>query len=391
MSGNMLRTGRAAMALAGGLLLAACGHVGTAPTQTSALQDLFSGGDGKIALLVPYGDESKKDLIALATSLENSARLAIRDLEAEGLELQIYETNGSVEGAGAAAQAALDNGASVILGPVFKDAAIHTAAIARNKGVPVLSFSNDVTIVGGNLFVLGHTFDDSADRIIQFASANGRRQILSVHARNPQGIAGKVAVESAALAHGSEIRSSISYEFSQMGVVDSIPRIVEAVKLTDPDIIVFTADTAGALSLLGQLLPEAGIDTEQVKFAGLTRWDIPESNLGNKGLQGGWFPLPDTNLTASFSYRYQYEYGEAPHPLAGLAYDGIIAAHGMLGGGSSRANAALVNPRGFIGATGPFRFQSNGRIERSLAVAEVRNNRAEIISAAPRSFFRPES
>lgn len=365
--------------------LTACG-----PTSTTAPSGPLSpptGGVGKIALLLPYGDDNRKDLIDLAQNLENSAKLALQDQGASGLELQIYETKGSVDGAVAATNAALDEGANVILGPVFKDAAIASARLAAAQNIPVLSFSNDSSIVGGNLYVLGHTFENSANRIIDFASDNRRQKILSVYAQNQQGFAGHSAVQTATVENNSELLSSVSYEFSQKGVVDAIPKIVDAATLSEADVIVFTADTAGGLPLLGQLLPEAGIDLELVKFTGLTRWDIPRSNLSNSGLQGGWFPLPDPNLSASFSHRYQYEFNAIPHPLSGLAYDGIIAAHGMLQQNSRRANLdTLRRASGFVGSTGPFRFHGNGKIERSLAIAEIRNNRVEIVSPAPRSF-----
>ncbi len=369
-------------------LLALVASCGPTPTTTGNQPLSFpTGGKGKIALLLPYGDAARKDLIALASSLENSARLALRDQGSKGLELQVYETQGSVPGAIEATKAALADGAQVILGPLYKDAAIETARLAANKGVPVLSFSNDSSIVGDNLFVLGHTFSNSADRIISFASDQGRRKILTVHAETPQGFTGDSAVRTAVLANPTELSGTISYEFSQKGVVDSISIIVEAATLSESDMIVFTADTAGALPLLGQLLPEAGIDPEVVKFTGLTRWDIPSSNLRNPGLQGGWFPLPDPNLSASYSYRFQYEFEKVPHPLSGLAYDGIVAAHGMLQNNSQRVNLnALRNTNGFMGSTGPFRFRQNGKIERALAIAEIRNQRLEIVSPAPRSF-----
>lgn len=369
-------------------LLALVASCGPTPTTTGNQPlSIPTGGKGKIALLLPYGDAARKDLIALASSLENSARLALRDQGSKGLELQVYETQGSVPGAIEATKAALADGAQVILGPLYKDAAIETARLAANKGVPVLSFSNDSSIVGDNLFVLGHTFSNSADRIISFASDQGRRKILTVHAETPQGFTGDSAVRTAVLANPTELSGTISYEFSQKGVVDSISIIVEAATLSESDMIVFTADTAGALPLLGQLLPEAGIDPEVVKFTGLTRWDIPSSNLRNPGLQGGWFPLPDPNLSASYSYRFQYEFEKVPHPLSGLAYDGIVAAHGMLQNNSQRVNLnALRNTNGFMGSTGPFRFGQNGKIERALAIAEIRNQRLEIVSPAPRSF-----
>ncbi|MCY4005478.1 MAG: penicillin-binding protein activator [Rhodobacteraceae bacterium] len=381
-----IRLAGTAALVACGLLLSACGNEVSGPAvPLPERQETQS--SGMIALLLPYGDESRKDLMALAESLENSARLAVRDSPTGTIDLRIYSTSGTAEGAASAAQTALADGASVILGPVFRDAATSAAAVAAAQRVPVLSFSNDSSIVGNNLFILGHTFENSADRIVQFAAANGRRDMLSIYARNEQGMKGNSAIEASIGDYDAELAGSLSYEFSQIGVVDSVPQVKELVETTDADIIVFTADTAGALSLLGTLLPEAGIDIEQVQFAGLTRWDIPESNLRNKGLQGGWFPLPDPNLSTSFSYRYRYEFDQVPHPLAGLAYDGIIAARSMLSSNSAHANvAALRAPGGFIGATGPYRFLADGHIERALAVAEIRNFRAEIISPAPRQF-----
>ena len=355
-------------------------------------QQIKRDGTGIVAMLLPYGDAEMPELVELAASMENSARLAIGDLGTDALNLRVYNTNGTVEGAVAAAQGAIADGADVILGPVFKDAALETARIASRNGVPVFSFSNDPSIVSGNLFVLGHTFENSADRILAYAVSQGRGRVLSVHARNQQGLTGQQAIAAASTRTGAEIKGSISYEFSQIGVVESVSQIVDAATLTEADLIVFTADTAGALSLLGQLLPEAGIDPEKVKFAGLTRWDIPASNLANKGLQGGWFPLPDPNLTASYGYRYQYTYGDPPHPLAGLAYDGIVVANAVLAEDRDRFRmAALKSASGFTGSTGPFRFRQDGKIERSLAVAEVRSNRPQIISEAPRSFSAPES
>ncbi len=393
MIGNALRFRGTGLALAGVMLLAACGHGSLGDFMTTpAPQQIKRHGTGIVAMLLPYGDEEKPALTELAASMENSARLAIGDLGADTLNLKIYNTNGSVEGAVGATQNALADGADVILGPVFKDAALETARIASQNDVPVFSFSNDPSIVAGNLFVLGHTFENSADRILQYAMSQGRGRVLSVHARNQQGLTGQQAIADASARTGADVKVSISYEFSQIGVVESIVQIVDAASLTEADLIVFTADTAGALSLLGQLLPEAGIDTEKVKFAGLTRWDIPASNLSNKGLQGGWFPLPDPNLTASYGYRYQYTYGDPPHPLAGLAYDGVVVANALLAEARDQSRvAALKSPNGFIGATGPFRFRQDGRIERSLAVAEVRSNRPQIISQAPQSFAAPES
>lgn len=369
--------------VAGLLLFTACGNTVPNSIQPSITNTPVAV-EGKIALLLPYGNEINREHLELATNLENAARMALADQPSEGIDLQVYPTQGTIEGAVAAAQNAINDGAIIILGPVFKDASVRVAEIASPYNVPVFSFSNDPSIIGGNLFVLGYTFENAANRLIKFANLNGREQILTVYAQNLEGQVGKSAIDNALKLNGIGLNESVSYEFSQRGVVDSIPKIMEFVQQSETDMIIFTATTSGALSYLGQLLPEAGIDTNEVKFAGLTRWDIPQSNLRNEGLQGGWFTLPDPNLSVSFSSQYQYNYGVPPHIIASLGYDGIIVSKGIINSLGNAQISELRKPRGFVGALGPFRFGEGGHIERSIAVAEVQNGRPLVISPAPR-------
>jgi ABC-type branched-subunit amino acid transport system substrate-binding protein len=179
-----------------------------------------------------------------------------------------------------------------------------------------------------------------------------------------------------------------SYDFSQEGIVRAIPGIVAQVRAAGADAIVLTADTAGALPLVTQLLRDNGISPETARFLGLTRWDIPPGTLSLPGVQGGWFALPDPALYAQFEARYAAAHGSTPHPIAGLAYDGIAAIGALVKQGRADAltAAALTQPAGFAGVNGIFRLRPDGTNERALAIAEVRGNQVVIIDPAPRSF-----
>jgi hypothetical protein len=136
------------------------------------------------------------------------------------------------------------------------------------------------------------------------------------------------------------------------------------------------------------LLPESGIDPAQVQFMGLTRWDIPPQTLDLPGVQGGWFALPDPSTAARFRARYASAYGAPPHPIAGLAYDGIAAIGALVAQGDANAltGAALTQGAGFQGVGGVFRLRPDGTNERGLAVAEIRDNQVTVIDPAPRAF-----
>ncbi len=340
-----------------------------------------------VALLIPFGSEDSNNDI-LATSLQNAAQLAISDLDGVKIDLRIYKTAGSPSGAADAATKAANEGAKIILGPVFGQAANAAGAAVSARGLSVLSMSNNTEIAGGNVYVLGHTFANTADRLVSYAKSKGLGNVLVVHANNLTGQVGKDAVESAAATAGAEFTGSASYEFSQQGVITAVRDIAKQVQESGTDTIVFASDTAGALPILAQLLPENGVDPKEIKFMGLTRWDIPTQTLSLTGLQGGWFALPDPSLSGSFRDRYTQAYGQQPHPLAGIAYDGIAAIGALISSGKSDAlsPANLTQRSGFAGVNGVFRLLPDGTNERAMAVVEIENNQVKVIDPAPRSF-----
>lgn len=340
-----------------------------------------------VALLVPGNSGQNTDQV-LARSLENAARLAIADLGNVKIDLRVYQTSGQPSDAGAIAQRAVADGAKVILGPVFAQEANAAGVAVAPQGVNVLSFSNNTDIAGANVFVLGPTFENTARRLVRYAAAQGQRRVMIVHDKTSAGEAGRAAIARAVQGSGATLVSTVGYEFSQNGVVQAAPQITATARGTGADALFFTADSAGSLPLLTSSLREQGLSPSVARYLGLTRWDIPQATLALPGVQGGWFALPDPGMYQAFTSRYQSAYGAAPHPIAGLAYDGIAAIGALVksGRGDALTTGALTQSSGFAGVSGVFRLRSDGTNERALAVAEIRNNQVVVIDPAPRKF-----
>ena len=149
-----------------------------------------------------------------------------------------------------------------------------------------------------------------------------------------------------------------------------------------------TADTAGALPLVSQLLADNGLSSASTQFIGLTRWDIPAATLALPGVQGGWFALPDPALYQQYQSRYQSSFNEPPHPISGLAYDGIAAIGALMksANGGPISKQALTQGAGFVGVNGIFRLRPDGTNQRGLAIAQIRGGQAVVVDPAPRSF-----
>jgi hypothetical protein len=158
------------------------------------------------------------------------------------------------------------------------------------------------------------------------------------------------------------------------------------VETRSADAIFLTSNAAGALPLFAQMLPENGLGPDRLQYIGLARWDTPPQTLQLSGVQGGWFALPDPNRSERFQSRFRSAHGSAPHPLAGLAYDGIAAVGALLQSGQGLGRGALTQSAGFKGVNGVFRLRPDGTNERGLAVATITDERVTILSPAPQSF-----
>ncbi len=341
----------------------------------------------KVALLVPSGsgDANQENL---ANNLIRAAEMAIADHPNAKINMRVYATAGNPAQAATAAQTAISNGAKIIIGPLFAESANAVGKVAAAKNINVLSFSNNISVAGGNVFVLGNSPQNTANRIVGYASAKGYKSVAVVAPQNAAGTAAANAVKSAASRTGARFVGTYSYPFSPEGISGSAPAIAAKLGESGSTAVVLTADSASGLPLLAQRLPAGGLDIENIKVLGLARWDIPQSTLGAAGLRGGWFAIPDGAAISAFNGRFNNTYGTAPHPLAGIAYDGMKAFAELLN--SKNAGAAqrsqLTRSQGFRGASGAFRLLNNGSTQRALSVAEASAGGLRVISSAPTKF-----
>lgn len=373
----------AALALVSSLWLAACeapiGAGGPTINTRAAVP---------VALLVP---QSAPEGASVSRSLENAARLAMADLQGARIDLRVYDTGSQPAEAANAAIAAVQDGARIILGPVYSDQAAAVGRAVAPRNVNVISFSNNTTVAGGNVFVLGNTLENSANRLVRHAVRTGRGDIMVAHAIDSSEMVGRDAILRAIQANGASVAGTTGFDLTQQGVINAVPRISAQTRSSGANALFLTSGPTGAIPFLAELLPENGVDPGTVQFIGLQRLDVPESTLTLSGLQGAWFAAPDPGLSAQFGARYQGAYGTPPHPIAGLAYDAIAAIGALVSQGQSDAltRQALTQPAGFAGVNGVFRLLPDGTNERGLAVAQIQNNRVIVIDPAPRSFAGP--
>ena len=209
-----------------------------------------------------------------------------------------------------------------------------------------------------------------------------------MHGDDLQGAVGRDAIANAVRNGGKTVGSVQSYPMTQQGIISAAGPIANSIRSSGSQAVFLTGGVNADLPLIATALPEQGIDPAVTQYIGLTRWDVTPQALALPGLQGGIFAMPDTQMISLFESRYAAAYGQNPHPLAGLAFDGIAAIGALLAQGNPEALsvAGLTQSQGFQGTQGVFRLLPNGTNQRALAIAQIQNNQVVILEPAPRSF-----
>lgn len=341
----------------------------------------------QVALLVP-GGTGAPNVEWLARSLKNSARMAATDAQGATIDLRIYDTGADAAQAVAQANAAADAGAKIIIGPLYAEAANAVGNAMAPRNINVLSFSNNSEIAGGNVFILGNSFANVADRLVGYGVKQGKKNVYVVAENDVAGQIGGRAIETAIARNGARLAGRSNHAVSVSGIDAVTPQITAAAASGKVDAIFMTANNQAVLPYLTEKLIAAGINSQVSQFMGLTRWDEPASRISLAQLQNGWFAIPDQGLKQQFEARYRAAYGEEPHELAGLAYDGVAAVASLVRAGKRNAvtSTGLTQSSGFSGVNGVFRLRNDGTAQRALAVAAIRGNQVVILDPAPKGF-----
>ena len=370
-------------------VLAACA-AGTASGPSNDGVSVDASQPVKVALLLPYGSgDPGRDQIA--RSLENAARLAQGDVRDATIDLVVYPTAGTTGGGAAAASQAVAEGAKILVGPLFSTETAGAQPVAASAGLSVLSFSNNPSVAGSNVYILGTTFENTADRLVAYGLSRGMRSFGVVYPQGLEGETARDAVSAAVSQRGATLATSQSYSVSVEGIQAAAGPAAAALNSAGANAVILTDGPTGGLAFISEALRGNGLSAAQAQFMGMQRWDVSAEALAVPSLQGGVFAAPDPALVAAFTGRYRTAYGESPHELAGVAYDGIAVVGALIAqaraqGGSPFSTARITQPGGFAGVNGAFRFNSDGRVQRNLAIIEVRDGQAVVTERAARSF-----
>lgn len=379
---------RIAGVCASAALLSACVGSGLNPfgetsTQPASVQqgpaDTIGNGPVRIALILPL---SAANGAVPARSLRNAAELAATEFSAQELTILVKDDKGTPEGATAAAQEALAEGAELIIGPLFAPSVQAVATVAKPAGRPIIAFSSDANAGGRGVYLLSFLPQSDVQRIVAFAIDRGKKSFAALIPQTPYGNVAEAEFMQQVTQRGARVVSIERYQAGKAGIDAALAKIGPSIAQADA---LFVPDNADGMPAVAAALAASGLNKVQLLGTGV--WN--DARLYRAaGLQGAWFAAPDSAGFANFAGRYRAKFGSDPTRIASLSYDAVALASALVKrqGTQRYSEAVLTSPDGFAGQDGVFRFRTDGLNERGLSVLEIRNGQATIISPSPRSF-----
>ena len=332
----------------------------------------------KVGLLLPLSGPHKK----LGKGMLQAAEMALFEANHSSVTLVPQDT---AQGAHQAALKALDEGAEVLLGPIFATEVESVKPLLNARSVNLISFSTDQNVADKRTFILGFLPSQQIERVVLFAKQKGGlSKMAALIPDDPYGR--QVAQTLKQLEAQGDIQLLGISHYTKGDLLDGNPgneRIVEEVELYKK---------AGLEALI---VPEGGENLTHLvrilkpmfplKLLGSGQWDGPGTlRHASAGLEGSLFASPLSQERQNFETRFQKAYGSQPPRIATLAYDATALAISLADRGHTVQNIAFSE--GFSGVDGLFRLTPAGLNERALAIMEVTAEGLKPMSPAPEGF-----
>jgi ABC-type branched-subunit amino acid transport system substrate-binding protein len=377
-------------ALASAVLLAGCsgsfsvgdllpGSQTGAPAQPSGN---IGEGKVKVGLILPL--TASGNAAVAAQSMRNAAEMALAEFNNPDIQLLVKDDGGSAPGAQQAAQQAVDEGAEIILGPLFALTVAPVGQVARARNIRVIAFSTDANVASRGVYLLSFLPETDVDRIVGYAASQGKRSFAALIPDNAYGTVAEAAFKQAVGRRGGRVIALERYPLDRSQLQGPVRNVAQAAGRADA---IFIPDGADAVPTVVQTLNAGGIDTKRVQLLGTGLWD-DQQIFSNPTLEGAWYAGPDTAGFRGFAGRYRTRYGQEPARTASLAYDAValVAALVKTQGAQRFSEEVLTNSSGFTGIDGLFRFRPDGTNQRGLVVMRVSPTGGQVISPPPKAF-----
>lgn len=337
-----------------------------------------------VALMLPISGEHS----AVGKSMQKASEMAVSEMNADQINLSVIDTGSKNERLDSLHQELSKKKFDIILGPVFANHAKVVYQYSSQKHIPMISFSNDVNLLGKKgLYLISSMPEQEIRRIVSYAINNGYEDIYAILPNNRYGDLIKLEMSNFSSA-SDNIVSVLQYQPDIAGINSAITQVKQELQSRSENgrkpAILIPEGNRIAIEVMKDLVAWSKLNNIKVKFLGSSHWD-DSAFLSNEVTQDAFVvSVPNTSLN-KFEDRFFKAYGYKPYKISAFAYDSIALAY-KLSKQDKLNSDSVESSNGFVGVSGVFRFLSDGSNERLFSIYHVVNNSLTEIDSAPKGY-----
>ncbi len=337
--------------------------------------------------------------VTSGTNFNDGVKLAVKEINAAGgilgrkIEYIANDTQSQPQVAKALAVKAIDDGAYVVMGPVFSGSILVSMAETRRAGVPNFTGGEAAAITQqGNPFIFRTSFTQATavPKVARYLKDQVKaNNVAVIWVNNDFGKGGRDVFLKAAEAQGIKIAADIS---TDPGQLDFSSAVLKASQANGDALFVYSNEEESArilreLRKQGYTKPVVGetVLTSQkvIELAG----DAANGAVAHVGLTAD---APDPGIKA-FATKFQKEYNYKPDHNGLKGYTAMYVVKAVtekVGKFDQKAFAdamhgAKLNVKEYPGVLMDVSFDKNGDLDRESFMTKVVNGKQEVVSTLP--------
>ena len=333
------------------------------------------------------------------TNFDNGVKLAVKEINASGgilgrkIEYTSMDTQSAPQTAKALAQKAVDQGAYVVMGPVFSGSFIVSMAETRRAEIPNFTGGEAADITEkGNPYVFRTSFTQSTamPKLARYIKDTVKaKSVAMVWVNNDFGKGGRDAMTKALEAQGIKVAADIS---TDPGQVDFSAAVLKVKQSNADAVFVYTNEEESARAL--RELKKQGYDKPIIGETTLTGQKVIElaGDAANGAVAhvGLTVDAPQPQIKA-FDEKFQKEYHYKSDHNGMKGYSGMYVVKAItekVGKFDGKAFAkamhgATIKVKDYPGVLLDVHFDDNGDLDRESFLVKVVNGKQVVIATLP--------